>query len=68
MTDRCSVSVQASREPIISSSLIVKVWNKHEWTSEGIMNTQNEMYGIIYLFPLISFQNSTTSVEQLNNY
>ncbi len=34
-TDRCSTSVQ----PIISSSLLVIVWNKHEWTSEGIVST-----------------------------
>ncbi len=38
-TDRYSTSVQVAREPIISSSLLVIVWNKHEWTSEGIVST-----------------------------
>ncbi len=33
MTDR---SVQMAHEVIISSSLLVIAWNKHEWTSEGI--------------------------------
>ncbi len=37
VTDRCIASVQAARKLIISSSLQVIAWNKHEWTSEGIL-------------------------------
>ncbi len=33
VTDCCSASVQAAREPIVSSSLLVKAQNKLEWTS-----------------------------------
>ncbi len=32
----CSASVQAAREPFISSLLVI-AWNKHEWTLEGIL-------------------------------
>ncbi len=35
VTDHCSTSVL--RGPIISSSLLDIAWNKHEWTSEGIL-------------------------------
>ncbi len=37
MTDRCSTSVQAAHEAIISSSLLVIAWYKHEWPSDGIL-------------------------------
>ncbi len=37
VTDCCSVSVQAACELTISFSLLVISWNKHEWTSEGIL-------------------------------
>ncbi len=41
---RCSASVQAACEPIISSSLLqVTAWNKHEWTLEETVQL-TEMY------------------------
>ncbi len=35
--DLCCALVQAAREAIISSSLLDMAWNKHEWTSKGIL-------------------------------
>ncbi len=37
VTDRCSASVQAACEPIISSSLLVIAWNKYVWPSKCIL-------------------------------
>ncbi len=37
VADHFSTSVQAVCELIISCSLLVIAWNKHEWTSKGIL-------------------------------
>ncbi len=46
VTDRCSASVQVTHKLIISSSLLVIAWNKHERTSEGILFQPRKVFQV----------------------
>ncbi len=50
MTDFCSTSVQALREPIISSSLLVKAENKHEHQKVSCFNHRKTSIHTIFKF------------------
>ncbi len=60
MTDLCSASVQAARELIISSSLLVIAPNKHEWTSESSVSIAERCQ----YTPLFKFKSTDVNLQK----
>ncbi len=59
----CSASVQVAHEQIISSSIIVITWNKHEWTSDRIFfQPRKDVNTLFFKFKYTDFNLLSCSV------